>query len=397
LHKENIKNVASFCSVADLLMGQSPPGETYNNNGKGYPLLNGPTEFGLDHPTACLWTTAPTKICEKGDLLFCVRGTTTGRMNWADQAYCIGRGLCAIRAKTGFLDTNYIYYTLIDELSRLLSLCSGSVFLNLSRTDLEQFEIRWPPDSQERAKNASVLKGIDDKIKLNQSINKTLEALGQTIFKRWFVDFEFPNQEGKPYKTAGGKMTNSELGQIPADWSFGKFSDLVEVITGKGLCKDHLIEEGEFPVLGANGELGRTNDFLFNEKLILTGRVGTLGSVYLVGGKVWISDNVLISKPKFQENYHYSYFTLKSFDMDSLNRGSTQPLITQTDLKNQKIILPNKKTLESFELFAGSLFGKIEMNKVQNIFLSKIRDMLLPTLMSGKIRVPIINEEIGDR
>lgn len=78
-------------------MGQSPPGNSYNTEQKGVPLLNGPTEFGSTHPTPIQWTTSPTKICNKGDLLICVRGSTTGRMNWADQSYCIGRGLAAIR------------------------------------------------------------------------------------------------------------------------------------------------------------------------------------------------------------------------------------------------------------------------------------------------------------
>ena len=74
--------------VCEVIMGQSPKGDTYNHVGNGIPLLNGPTEFGPQHPNCTLWTTAPTKLCQAGDLIFCVRGSTTGRMNWADQPYC---------------------------------------------------------------------------------------------------------------------------------------------------------------------------------------------------------------------------------------------------------------------------------------------------------------------
>ena len=220
-------------------------------------------------------------------------------------------------------------------------------------------------------------------------MNKTLEAIGQVIFKRWFVDFEFPNEKGKPYKSSGGEMVDSELGEMPKRWKVGRYEDLVIVSTGKGLKRDEFIENGEFPVIGANGELGRTNNYLFDEKLILTGRVGTLGTVYLIRNKVWISDNVLISKPISEEKYYYAYFTIRTFDFKSMNRGSTQPLITQTDLKNKIIIVPDTKTLSRFHSICLNLFEKIYQNESQIVRLSQIRDSLLPRLMSGKIRVPV--------
>ncbi len=152
-------------------MGQSPPGNTYNEIGDRVPLLNGPTEFGASHPTPVLWTTAPTRICKAGDLLFCVRGSTTGRMNWADQAYCVGRGVAAFRAKSSSSDTRFIYYTLVNELPRLLSRCAGSVFPNLSKQDVETFEIWWP-DTSTRSTIAHILGALDDKIELNRRMKK---------------------------------------------------------------------------------------------------------------------------------------------------------------------------------------------------------------------------------
>ncbi len=182
---------------------------------------------------------------------------------------------------------------------------------------------------------------------------------------------------------------NEELGkEIPKGWRVGRYDNLVIVSTGKGLKKDEISASGEYPILGANGELGRTNKFLFDDDLILTGRVGTLGTVYLARGKVWISDNVLISKSRDPENFFYSFFTLKMFDLQSLNRGSTQPLITQTDLKNQIILIPSKQLISLFNNTCLQLFNKICQNNLQNDILSSIRDLLLPKLMTGKIRVP---------
>jgi type I restriction enzyme S subunit len=211
--------------------------------------------------------------------------------------------------------------------------------------------------------------------------------MGRLLFKRWFIDFEFPDKKGKSYRSNGGKMVDSELGKIPEGWRVGNYSELVLLSTGKGLKRDDLIGFGKYKVFGANGVIGKTNNYLFDEKLILTGRVGTLGTIHLVDNKIWISDNVIISKPLLEENYYFSYFTLKSFDLKSLNRGSTQPLITQTDLKKQKIILPRKSILGKFDEISKNIFDKKGINYIQIQSITKLRDTLLPQLMSGKVRV----------
>ena len=98
---------------------------------------------------------------------------------------------------------------------------------------------------------------------------------------------------------------------------------------------------------------------------------------------------MLVSKAKKLENYYYAYFTIRKFDFNSLNRGSTQPLITQTDLKNQIIILPKDNLLKTFHEVSHSLFHKINKNKSEILSLQKSRDLLLPKLITGKIRVPL--------
>jgi type I restriction enzyme, S subunit len=123
---------SSLGDVTEIEMGQSPPGSYYNKERRGVPLLNGPTEFGPEHPTPTQWTTKPTRICRSGDLLICVRGNTTGRMNLADQPYCIGRGLAAIRPLDGIVHAGLVKAFLEFKANEIMAQTSGSTFPNLS-------------------------------------------------------------------------------------------------------------------------------------------------------------------------------------------------------------------------------------------------------------------------
>ena len=139
--------VVPFSDIATIIMGQSPQSEDCNNNGIGEPLLNGPTEFGFYSPSPVQWTTNGKKHCIKGDLLFCVRGSTTGRMNWANQQYAIGRGLAAIHHKSDCA-LNWLIKAMIDNnLQELLSAATGSTFPNVGKDLLNDFQVVIPDDN----------------------------------------------------------------------------------------------------------------------------------------------------------------------------------------------------------------------------------------------------------
>jgi type I restriction enzyme S subunit len=222
--------------VADVIMGLSPKGDTYNQKKDGIPLLNGPTEFGPYHPHAILYTTDPARFAEPGDLLFCVRGSTTGRMNWADRQYAIGRGIAAIRAKTNGKDTFFAYCCICDSMKRLLSFTSGSVFPNLSTGDINAFEIPWPEESV-RTCIAHILGTLDDKIELNRRMNRTLEKMAAALFKSWFIDFDPVHAKadgrdtGLPAEIADlfpDSFDDSDLGPIPKGWKVGSLGDVAD-------------------------------------------------------------------------------------------------------------------------------------------------------------------------
>jgi type I restriction enzyme S subunit len=321
----------------------------------------------------------------------CLENGKTALVNILDNGE-VGGGsteFIVLSAKEGKTIPQFVYYLAISPEVRGKAIKSMTGTSGRQRVENDVFDkiVIKLPSISEQYSITNVLGDFDLKIELNQQMNATLEKIGQAFFKHWFIDFDFPNERGKPYKSSSGKMVDSELGEIPKGWTAGKFCDLVEVTTGKGLKRDEFVVDGNFSVLGANGELGKTDKYLFDEKLILTGRVGTLGTVYLIKDKCWISDNVLISKPIQEENYYYAFFVIRQFDFQSLNRGSTQPLITQTDLKNQRVVIPNKETLVMFHKILAGLYEKLDLNNYESKYLSQIRDSLLPKLMSGKIRV----------
>ena len=123
-----------LADLAEIVMGQSPPGDTYNESGIGVPLLNGPSEFGDKHPVPVQWTTSPTRMSREGDILFCVRGATAGRLNWADADYCLGRGLAAIRAEPSH--RAFLFRVLDAHYVRFQSSGVGSTFINIGKSDL---------------------------------------------------------------------------------------------------------------------------------------------------------------------------------------------------------------------------------------------------------------------
>jgi len=207
--------------VAAIVMGLSPKGESYNREGVGLPLLNGPTNFGASHPNCTLYTTDSKRECERNDLIFCVRGNTTGRMNWADRKYSLGRGVCGIRAETR-RDTKYIRYCIEAGLPRLLQMAGGSTMPTLTQSTIKRFQVPYPPH---RGKIAAILSAYDDLIENNLRRIEILEEMAQALYREWFVKFRFPGHESVC-------MVDSELGMIPEGWEVLPIGDAVKTLGG---------------------------------------------------------------------------------------------------------------------------------------------------------------------
>ncbi len=384
-------------NVATLIMGQSPPGSTYNESGEGIPFYQGVRDFGERYPTRRVYCTAPTRFAETGDILFSVRAPI-GEVNRATEYCAIGRGLAAMRANSGF-DTTYLEYVLRHIRSEWDILeGQGAVFGNAKKSDLENLLIPWPRDIEQRA-IAHILGSLDDKIELNRQMNRTLEKMAQAIFKSWFIDFDPVRAKaegrdpGLPKEIASlfpDSFEDSELGPIPKGWKIGTISDLAKVTSGKRPHKRSKEKMGEFtiPLYGGGGIMAYVPVPMISTPFLLTGRVGTLGKVFRITEECWPSDNTLLLFPNNKSCLEFLYFTLQRIDFDSLNRGSTQPLVTQTDLKNQRIVIPKENILIFYWQNAHPMFEKIDKNIAESRALASLRDTLLPKLISGELRVP---------
>ena len=199
--------------VSKISMGQSPPSKYYNYEGDGIPFLQGVKTFGNKYPKYDTWVTRPLKIATKGEVLFSVRAPV-GEVNIATTDVCIGGGLASI---SGY-DNEFIYYLLKSFGQKVIDRQTGTVFGAVGREILESTKLPIPSQTEQKA-IAKILSDLDSKIELNQKMNKTLESIAHAIFKHWFIYFEFPNEEGKPYKSSGGEMVDSELGKVPKKWT----------------------------------------------------------------------------------------------------------------------------------------------------------------------------------
>jgi type I restriction enzyme, S subunit len=194
-----------FADVAEIIMGQSPDGSTYNQEGVGMPLLNGPTEFGQRFPTKIQWTNEPTKNCKEGDILLCVRGSSTGRINIANYEYCIGRGIAAIRAKKSRSITSYLEQQLIYGVQKILALTSGSTFPNIDKKSIEKIPIIIPT-IEEQEYIAAILSLADKEIHKLQKQTQLLQTQKRGLMQKlltgeWRVKIEKAGQQLAETKT----------------------------------------------------------------------------------------------------------------------------------------------------------------------------------------------------
>ena len=283
----------------------------------------------------------------------------------------------AFIAKEG-VSEKWLYYLLSQDafFDYVMSGAKGTKMPRGDKTQIMNFPLYLPP-FPEQVKMAHILDAIDEKISASNKINQNLEAQAQAIFKSWFVDFE-------PFKN--GKFVDSELGKIPEGWRVGRLENVVKINSGKRpINKRDASDIGfQIPIIGASGIMGYTSDMLLDENILVTGRVGTHGVIQKIDYPCWPSDNTLVIKTTF---VNYIYQLLRLVDWHALNRGTTQPLITQADLKNMKILLPDAFQLREYENKIKYFNCLQTKNSIQSRRLSQLRDTLLPKLMSGEIDV----------
>lgn len=278
------------------------------------------------------------------------------------------------RAKEGITNKDYLYYLVCSPEVREPAIKSmvGSSGRQRVQTDVvKNLEIDVPP-LVDQEKIGSFLKSFDDKIALNDKINNNLEQQVSVLYQSWFEDFEITN------------------GVCPENWSYQELSTIADIASGKRppVKSDTCNEKTPISIVGAASVMGFTSEANHTDKILVTGRVGTHGVIQRFNTPCWTSDNTLVITSPY---YEFTNQILHRIDYASMNRGSTQPLITQGDMKKVAVLVPDEDTLAKFEEFAGSLMAKWETNNNENVKLASLRDTLLPKLMSGELDVSDID------
>ncbi|HBC9839391.1 TPA: restriction endonuclease subunit S [Escherichia coli] len=425
-----------FSHIAEIIMGQSPKGEEVNNEGIGLPLLNGPTEFTDRYPAPVQHTAYAKKISLLGDILFCVRGSTTGRMNYSDQKYCIGRGLAAIRGRNGY-PTPYVKAVLETYLPKLLAAATGSTFPNVSKDLINNIPVSVLP--VENACNISKLIELqEEKVFTNNQINQTLEQMAQALFKSWFVNFE-PVKAKMAVLEAGGSqedatlaamtaisgknadalavferehpeqyaelkataelfpsaMQDSELGDIPEGWYLQRFSNIATLHYGKALKKTERIE-GPYSVYGSGGITGSHNSYLVEGPGIIVGRKGSIGTLYWEDGKFHPIDTVYYVENKEGVPLTYLYYLMGTLNLSSMNTDAAVPGLNRDNVYRLETINPEIAILNEFNNHVSALRNMIQRNKSSTETLTQLRDTLLPKLLSGEITLPEAEQAVSE-
>ncbi len=354
----------------DVVMGQSPPGSSYNENGDGLPFYQGVVDFGERFVTPRVFTTDPKKIVDSGFVLLSVRAPV-GRVNFTKDKCSIGRGNAGLKMKNGL--QNFLYYLLIFSENKFHGSSSGSVFGSINKSNIENLEILLPPLPEQKA-IAEVLSSLDDKIDLLHHQNKTLEDMAQALFRKWFIE------------------------EAKEDWEVGKLGDVVENFDSKRkplsrMERDKMKNGKLYPYYGAAQIMDYVNDYIFDGQYVLIAEDGTVKTnegypvLQFTNGKFWVNNHTHVLKAKKPYNNFFLWHFLLKRNIENVVTGAVQPKINQTNLNSIEFPKFLQQKVVEFQNKMDPFFEKIFSNQSQIRTLEKLRDTLLPKLMSGAVRV----------
>jgi type I restriction enzyme S subunit len=353
------------------------------------------TELGLKNSSA--------KLLPKGTVLFSSRAPI-GYLAIARKELCTNQGFKNIVCDKKYSSNEFLFYMLKAKMNEIESIAGGSTFKEVSGKVVKEFKIPMPPLNEQKA-IAHILSTLDDKIEVNNQINKTLENMAQAIFKQWFVDFEFPNEDGEPYKSSGGEMVESELGMIPKGWEVVELNKLAKLTMGLSpKSESYNTDYIGTPLLNGaadfNNGLIKANKFTTQptricEKgdLVFCIRA-TIGNITFADQEFCLGRGVAALKPLSGSYIGLIYFNL-DMAMERLKANATGSVIlglSKPDINNLKIILPSEDILNRFSEISNNILNFKHNFEREIGELIDIRDALLPKLMSGEIRVPLDEE-----
>ena len=392
--------------VADILMGQSPPGSNYNETGDGLPFFQGVRDFNYRFPTPRVYCSAPSRIAHAGDILLSIRAPI-GRVNVATQECAIGRGLACIRPRNE-RDARFLEFALRSLETHWATIeGSGSVLGNATRRDLESLDLPWPAD---RHDIASILGTLDDKIELNRHMSQTPEEMARALFESWFIDFDpvrakmtgrwrpghsLPRLPAHLYDLFPDHLVPSELGKIPAAWQAGCLEGEFAVTMGQSPPGSTYNESGNgVPFYQGRADFG----FRFPPRRVFCtaparmARAGdTLISVRAPVGCANIElESCAIGRgaPAVRHGsgsasytYHFMHSLSGTFSLFKAE-GQISSSISKTDLRSIPCSIPPIGVVMKFKQISRSIASRIKTCDFESHNHISLRRTLLPTLVS---------------
>jgi type I restriction enzyme S subunit len=357
---------------------------------------------------------------EESDILFSMAGAYLGKTGMV-KSYMLpantNQALALIRLNQNIANPSFILYYLRQNnvVQYVNSMSSQSAQPNVNLNEIGSLIIPLP-DLPTQTAIAEILSSLDDKIELNNKINQELENLAQTLFKQWFIDFEFPNQNGEPYKSSGGEMVDSELGEIPKGWEVKRVDEL-------NLYISDLVANGSFASIKENVQTAEIEDYAlfirntdlknrfktqklfvnkhsynFLKKTELSGgeiilpNVGDVGSVHRCPKfdiPMTLGNNCIMVKSDYLQNWLFTFFrsSVGFHSLRSVVVGSVQDKLSKTNFKSIKIVVPDSETQKLTENALMSIYDLQESNLKESDEFEILRDTLLPKLISGELEV----------
>ena len=397
-------DVMQLGDAAELIMGQSPPGNTYNEISDGIPFLQGKAEFGSINPKHIKYTTKPLKMAPEGTVLISVRAPV-GDVNIADINYCIGRGLAALCLRDG--ENLFLFYILNFLKPEIEKEGTGSTFKAINKSKLQEFKIPLPP-LPEQHRIAAVLSAVQDAKEKTEAVIAAAKSLKKSLMRHLFTYGPVPAGAAESVP-----LVETEIGLVPEGWGVVRLGDVFDLKQGKQLSARESTE-GKIKkpflrtsnVLWGNVNIGKVDEMFFTltdyEKLrlkygdVLVCEGGDVGRTALYRDELKESayqNHLHRLRPK-QKNVNPEFFvdwmifavTIKKMYIHAANR-TTIPNLSGSRLKNFKIPLPTIPTQQKIASILSTVDKKIEAEENKKKAIDELFRSLLHNLMTGKIRV----------
>jgi type I restriction enzyme S subunit len=302
-------------------------------------------------------------------------------------------------------DRLFIYYNLSARKEEIRNRAGGAAQPIMNKSDFGKLNI-YAPFKPEQTRISNILGTLDDKIELNRRMNQTLEAMARAVFRDWFVDFGPTRRKAAgitdPAAILGGLLPDPTQATpiaalfpdsfgatgLPEGWEEREVGSFAKLKGGKQLPKTEFVEDGDIPVFGGAGHMGNTDKANASGYVISVGRVGAYcGNFVAHRGRAWINNNASFFELENGTKPEWFFYALRELDLTTIRKGAAQPFVSNSDIAKLSLVFPGDPVLETFQGILLPLVQLIEANEQENQTLAATRDLLLPKLMSGDLRL----------